>query len=116
MAIRLTLYLRATGQEPVAEVDPADGWLRLNTDIGIPSNAGANARVADTLANSQDCDDGVDVDWELKTVTTEGQSLLVSSGADGALWIFAGTDSAFEGLTQYYIVSLTVRLEPYDPE
>jgi hypothetical protein len=108
--------LGASGQEPLAEVDPADGWLRLNIDYGIQSNAGANARVAGTLANSQDCDNGVEADWELKTVTTEGQQLLVGSDANGSLWIFAGTDSAFEGFTQYYIVSLTARLEPYEAE
>jgi hypothetical protein len=108
--------LGASGAEPVAEVDPVDGWLRLNIDFGIQSNAGANARVAGTLGNSQDCEDGPEAPWELKAVTTEGQPLLVSSDDDGSLWLFAGTDSAFEGLTQYYIVSLTARLEPYEPE
>jgi hypothetical protein len=108
--------LGASGAEPVAEVDPADGWLRLNIDYGIQSNPGANARVAGTLANSQDCESSPVTPWELNTVTTEGQPLLVSSGDDGTLWVFAGTDSAFEGFTQYYIVSLSARLEPYEPE
>jgi hypothetical protein len=108
--------LGASGDEPVAIVDPVDGWQRLNIDFGIQSQAGANARVAGTLANSQDCANGVDVDYELKTLTTEGQPLLVSASDDGTLWLIAGTDSAFEGFTQYYIVSLTARLEPYEPE
>jgi hypothetical protein len=108
--------LGASGEQPVAEVDPVDGWLRLNIDFGVQSNAGANARVAGTLGNSQDCENGVDVDYEIKTLSTEGQPLLVSTGDDGTLWLIAGTDSAFEGFTQYYIVSLTARLEPYEPE
>jgi hypothetical protein len=108
--------LGASGEEPLAETDPAEDWLRLNIDYGIQSNPGANARVAGTLGNSQNCDNGVDANWELKTVTTEGQPLLVSAGDDGMLWLIAGTDSAFEGLTQYYIVSLTGRLEPFEPE
>ena len=41
---------------------------------------------------------------------------VLGIGDDGTLWLIAGTDSAFEGLTQYYIVSLTARLEPYEPE
>ena len=96
--------------------DGLDGWLRLNFDFGVQSQAGANVRVAGTLGNSQDCENGVDVDYEIKTLTTEGQPLLVSTGEDGTLWLIAGTDSAFEGFTQYYIVSLTARLEPYEPE
>jgi hypothetical protein len=108
--------LGAAGEEPMAVVDPVDGWLRLNIDYGIQSQEGANARVAGTLANSQDCANGVDVDYELKTLTTEGQPMLISTGEDGTLWLIAGTDSAFEGFTQYYIVSLTARLEPYEPE
>lgn len=108
--------LGASGEEPLAEVDPADGWLRPNFDFGVQSQAGANVRVAGTLGNSQNCENGVDVDYEIKTLTTEGQPLLVSTGEDGTLWLIAGTDSAFEGFTQYYIVSLTARLEPYEPE
>lgn len=110
------LKLGASGEEPLVEPDPVDGWLRLNVDFGIQSNPGANARVVGTLANSQDCADGVDADWEIKRVTTEGQPLLVSSDGDGIVWVFAGSDSAFEGFTQYYVLSLTARLEPYDPE
>ena len=108
--------LGASGVEPMAEVDPVDGWLRLNIDFGTQSQEGANARVAGTLANSQDCANGVDVDYELKTLSTEGQPMLVTSSGDGSIWLIAGTDSAFEGFTQYYIVSLTARLEPYAPE
>jgi hypothetical protein len=57
-----------------------------------------------------------DGEWEIKRMTTQGQPLFVSAGDDGVLWVFAGTDSAFEGFTQYYILSLTTRLEPYEPE
>jgi hypothetical protein len=108
--------LGAAGEEPVAEVNPVDGWLRLNIDYGIQSNPGANARIAGPLANSQDCDGGPDGEWEIKRMTTQGQPLFVSAGDDGVLWVFAGTDSAFEGFTRYYILSLTTRLEPYEPE
>lgn len=42
--------------------------------------------------------------------------MFATTDAEGALWVFAGTDSAFEGLTQYYITTLRARLEPYEPE
>lgn len=108
--------LGASAEEPVAEVDPADGWLRLNIDFGNQSQEGMNARVVGDLSNSASCDDGLEADWELKALTTRGQPMLISTDADGTLWVFAGTDSAFEGLTQYYITALRARLEPYEPE
>lgn len=108
--------LGASTEEPLAEAAAEDGWLRLNIDYGVQSQQGVNARVAGTLANSQDCGGGPNGVWELKTLTTQGQPLLISTDADGRLWVFAGTDSAFEGFTQYYITTLRARLEPYEPE
>jgi hypothetical protein len=110
------IKLGAAGEEPVADVDPVDGWLRLNIDYGVQSNPGVNARIAGTLANSQDCDNGPEGEWEIKRMTTQGQPLIISAGGDGVLWVFAGSDSAFEGFTQYYILSVTTRLEPYGAE
>lgn len=108
--------LGAAGTEPMALVDPQDDWLRLNIDYGQQSQEGANARVVGNLANSQSCEDSPDADWELKTMTTLGQPMLIESSEAGVLWVFAGTDSAFEGLSQFYVLALRVRLEPYEPE
>ena len=63
-----------------------------------------------------DCGGGPQGEWAIKRVTTHNQPLLVYAGDDGALWVFAGTDSGFEGFTQYYVLSMTTRLEPYEPE
>jgi hypothetical protein len=108
--------LGAAGAEPMATLDPEDGMLRLNVDFGVQSNEGTNARVVGTLGNSQNCDGGPETEYELKVLTTAGQPLFVTTSDDGTLWLLAGTDSAFEGFTQYYIVSLTARFEPYEPE
>jgi len=110
------IKLGASGDEPVANVDPQTNWLRLNIDYGAQAQQGANARVAGTLANSQDCSGGPDGDWAIKRVTTQGQPLIVSASEDGTLWVFAGTDSGYEGFTQYYVLSMTTRLEPYEAE
>lgn len=106
--------LGAASTEPLAVIDPTDQWLRLNIDFGNQSTGGADARVAGNLANRQSCENGLPADWELKKVTTEGQTIIRQSDSNGTLWVFAGTDSAFEGFTRYYIVSLTVRLEAYN--
>lgn len=108
--------LGAAGIEPIASVDPVDNWLRLNIDIGDQSEDGAHARVAGNVANSQPCEGSGVADWELKTLTTQGQTMLITTSNQGVLWVFAGTDSAFEGLSQYYILALRVRLEPFEPE
>jgi hypothetical protein len=65
--------------------------------------------VVGNLSNTQTCDDP-NGEWELKTVSSRGQPLRARSDADGTLWVFAGTDSAFEGLTHVYFTSLRVRL------
>lgn len=110
------LYLRlgASTQEPLAlpSTVPGDnGWLRLNIDYGQQSQPGVNALVVGVLSNSYSCDVSVDAPWELKTLSTQGQSLQVRSDAQGALWVVAGSDSAFEGRTDWYLTALRVRLE-----
>ena len=108
------MKLGAATQEPQAVADPADNWLRLNVGYGVQSSGGEDARVVGNLSNSQDCETAVEADWELKTVTTQGQTLFANTDENGVLWVFAGTDSAFEGFTQYYLTGLRVRLEPVE--
>lgn len=86
-------------------------YLRLNFDFGNQSQSGERALVVGNMANSQECDnpDGV---WELKTGSTQGTPFLARSDSAGRIWVVAGTDSAFEGLTIVYYTSLRVRLQP----
>lgn len=113
----LYMKLGASTNEPLAlpSTVPGDnGWLRLNIDYGQQSTGGANALVVGILSNSRSCDDGVEAPWELKTLSTRGQSLRVRSDGQGRLWVVAGSDSAFEGRTDYYFTALRVRLEPVE--
>jgi hypothetical protein len=105
------LKLGAVTEEPKAlRVDEGgNATLRLNFDYGSQSQPGQNSRVVGNLSNTQTCDDP-NGEWELKTVSSRGQPLRARSDADGTLWVFAGTDSAFEGLTHVYFTSLRVRL------
>ncbi len=114
------LYLRlgASTQEPLAlpSTVPGDnGWLRLNIDYGQQSQPGANALIVGTLSNSYSCDQGTVAPWELKTLSTQGQALNMRTDAQGTLWVVAGSDSAFEGRTDWYLTALRVRLESAAP-
>jgi hypothetical protein len=106
------LKLGASSQEPLASsAGQADGMMRLNIDFGQQSQPGENAKVVGTLANSYDCENGTQSPWELKTLSTRGESLRARTDADGTLWVFAGSDSAFEGRTDWYLTALRVRLD-----
>lgn len=84
--------------------------LRPDFDFGQQSQSGADAVVVGTLANRQDCE--AEGEWELKTLSTRGRPLEATADEAGRLWVVAGTDSAFEGLTRYYFTALRIRLRP----
>lgn len=91
--------------EPEAVVD--GGFFRMNIDKGQQSNGGANAVVLGDVANSTGCEEGIIV-WELKELPAVPESLLVAADAAGSVWVFAGTDSGFEGKTSLYYTRFAV--------
>lgn len=112
----LYIKLGATTDEPLASsAGQPDGWQRLNFDWGQQAQGGENAKVVGILSNSYDCEDGTEAPWELKTLSTQGQSLRARADADGTLWVVAGSDSAFEGRTDWYLTALRVRLQAIEP-
>jgi hypothetical protein len=104
--------LGALGSEPGTDTVLEGGvpTLRPNFDFGQQSQGGSAALLVGTLSNSQDCENGPDGEWELKTLSTAGQPFRARSDAEGRLWVLAGTDSGFEGLTNVYYTALRVRL------
>lgn len=104
--------LGALGSEPGVDtiVEGEVPTLRPNFDYGQQSQGGSAALVVGNLSNSQDCENGPDGEWELKTLSTVGQPFRARSDEAGRLWVLAGTDSAFEGLTNVYYTALRVRL------
>lgn len=111
------MKLGASGDEPatVEQLEGSTPTLRLNIDYGVQSASGAQALVVGDLANSQSCDDLSQARWELKTLSTRGQNFRARTDADGTLWVVAGTDSAFEGLTEVYFTMLQARLTVVNP-
>lgn len=107
--------LGAAGVEPRQVVVREGGrdYYRLNVHKGIQSRGGRDAVVVGDMANFQeDCPPIAEREWQLKTVSTEGREFTATASADGTLWIYGGSDSAFEATTVYFVTDFTVRLSP----
>ncbi|MYC58730.1 MAG: hypothetical protein F4X09_00835 [Gammaproteobacteria bacterium] len=109
----VTIKFGASTIEPVAEERQPENYFRLNIDFGNQTNGGENGLVVGNLTNSFECS-GTAPPWELKSLSTYGEELLISTDSDGVLWLLAGSDSGFEGTSQFYITTLRIRLERQD--
>jgi len=94
--------------EPEGILDGA-GSLRMNVDKGNQANGGENALVLGDMANSQSCGSEVPR-WELKRLS--GSALQITTDETGRVWLFVGTDSGFESLTQVYYTRFSARFDP----
>lgn len=107
-----SVYLKAgaSGIEPLAVVDGL-GMLRLNVDQGSQANPGAAALVLGTIEGTLPCASGQRV-WELKSLTSGSGTVTARADGQGRLWVFTGTDSAFESTTSIYITRVSARFDP----
>ena len=106
-----SVYRKAGGStdEPLASLAEA-GEVRLTIDKGQQSVGGRDAGVAGTIANGKTCDGQ---SWPYISFRTEyAHPFPVRTDDRAVLWLIAGTDSAYEGLTGLYFESITVRLSP----
>jgi len=94
--------------EPEGILDGA-GYLRMNVDKGQQSNGGENALVLGDMANSQSCGSEAPR-WELKRLS--GAALQITTDETGRVWLFVGTDSGFESVTQVYYTRFSARFDP----
>lgn len=102
----------AAATEPVRVVDDR-GNVRLSVDKGSQRNPGENALVLGDIRNGQPgCGD--DLPFAEETVTVE-ETITVPADDDGGLWLFFGTESAFEVAHELYFTELRVRLEAAGP-
>jgi hypothetical protein len=106
-----SVFLKAGASdiEPIAVAD-ASGMLRMNVDTGVQANPGAAALVLGTIENTVPCSSGQRV-WELKTLDSGFTSVTVTATAQGDLWAFTGTDSAFEATTALYVTRVAARFQ-----
>ena len=113
------LKLGAAGQAVAMELEDSGlpdvpPMRRPSIDLGIQSQSGEFSRVVGTLANGQDdslCSDE-DRPWVLQRRHTDGQPIEAVTDGHGRLWVFALSDSGFEGKTRWYLTEVIVRLQP----
>jgi len=92
----------AVDYEPEVIEDTA-GWLRMNIDKGNQASEGEDMINLGTLANPNiDLDTFTGEEYAIMTLDNKGITFTVTSDNQGNVWVIAGTDSGFEGLTRVY--------------
>jgi len=106
-----SVYVKAgaTAVEPIVIVDDSN-HLRMNLEKGNQATEGkhminlGNVAHPDVIAN----------EYRIKTLDNLDRPLEAVSDSAGRLWLIAGTDSGFEGLTSVFYDSISVTLTPVD--
>jgi len=98
----------------VSDIEPdrldSGGFWVMNVDKGDQTVGGENALAIGDMANTIACGDAPE--WQFKQMSSNPQSLEVTSDRSGAVWLFVGTDSGFESTTNVYFTHLTVSFGP----
>jgi hypothetical protein len=103
------VWLKA-GVSPTEPVSILSGdFLTLNLDKGNQSGGGQDAGIVSDIANGDPCESP---HRYVLLHRVYHHPKPVRSRWDGHLWVFAGTDSGFEGLTGLYYYSIQVTLRP----
>ena len=104
-----SVYVKAGAStiEPLVEED-STGWLRMNIGKGNQANGGEDMIVIGNVASPDSTGDG---EFVLKTLDSAGIAFEATTDNEGKLWLIAGSDSGFEGLTQLYYSEISASLE-----
>ena len=97
----------ASTVEPLAEED-SNQYLRMNIDKGNQSRGGQSMVVLGNVANP----DVQNREYRIKTLNNGGLPLSATTDGEGAVWLIAGTDSGFEGLSRLYYDHIAYTLSP----
>lgn len=96
-----------------SELEPEQVDYFLNLDKGNQSQPGSDAIVVGNVAaEDADCFGSSFGEKTIEVIIDEG--FEVQSSVDGHLWIFIGTDSGYEGLTDLYYQNIELSLTPLD--
>lgn len=107
----LSIKVGASGVESASEIDNPGSehlYFRMNVDKGARSDDSENAIVVGNAAKQSE---GFKYDYELKILGKEAIPIEATVDGDVNIWIFAGTDSGFEGATVLYYDAIKVVLE-----
>jgi hypothetical protein len=114
----VNLKAGASPAEPLALLTASrpTPWLEMNVDFGGGSGLYKDALAASstgTIANGQPCESSTHP-W-VSIQRSHQHTALVNANSKGELWLLAGTDSGYEGLTQLYYQRIDVTLTPVNP-
>jgi hypothetical protein len=96
------------GVEPSTHID--NSYYRYSLDIGAQLMVGPDAIDLGNMANGVSCDDPAK--WVALARSAERKT-PVKADADGHLWFFIGSDSGYEGTSEYWIDRVEVTLTPH---
>lgn len=98
----------ATTDEPKL-VKQSDGRYRLNFDHGDQAESGKQGKVLGTQGiEGLDCG-GTEF---AKATRKSGEAIAFTADKDGKFWIVLGTDSAFEGTNDLYLLGAVANVKP----
>lgn len=101
------IKLAASDSEPSNTIESE--MYRINIDMGNQSQSGTQGRTVGNINNGVDCEVENAFSYASKTLKNE-TTIDVMSNNNGEIWVLAGADSGFEGLTTFYISKLTVTI------
>ncbi|MFG1604637.1 hypothetical protein [Actinoplanes sp. NPDC049265] len=102
-----SVYVKAGAStaEPTLYLDNI-GHYRVHLDKGNNSVSGTEATVIGDVGNGHECGTKI---WT-KITRSSTTTLTVQADSGGNLWLNAGTDSGFEGITQLYYTNISITL------
>lgn len=105
------VYVKAGASDVVPE-PTTTGQVTIPVDKANQGSSGTDMVVIGDLATPENTDCLPVAPFHQKTVQTSGNAPTVTSDASGRLWLIAGTDSGYESLTTWYVLSVRFTLTP----
>ena len=96
--------------EPVAR-EGRDRHLRMNIDKGNQSRGGESMAVLGNVAHPE----VANREFRIKTLDNMDLPMSVVADSGGRVWLIVGTDSGFEGLSEFYYASISYKLSSVEP-
>lgn len=99
-----SVYVKAgiSSVEPQIEKSENNIFRFTNIDVGIQSNSGKNAIVVGNIGKPEE---NFDESFAFKEFNTE---IKATTDVNGCVYLIIGTDSGFEGFTEYYLDDISI--------
>ena len=107
-----SVFVKAGASTIEPTVEEGDNQhLRMNIDKGNQSRGGESMVVLGNVAHPEIRGS----EYRIKTLDNSDAPLMVETDSEGQVWLIAGTDSGFEGLTALYYSRINYTLDIVEP-